>query len=159
MDWAKNREEITDPVKKEVFVLEQIEKFNKRKDMMLRGIEKSSEKIVIFTGLHEPNWRIRRFEIGYWVRASAQGKGYAEEATNALLRYAFSVLSARVITIGHSDGNEASKKIIEKLGFTKSGLRPYDHELPNGKLVDSLRYYRTDTNNLPNLDVKWGTKE
>ena len=66
MDWAKNREEIIDPIKKEAFVRDQLEKFNKRKDMMLRGIEKSSGKIVIFTGLHEPNWRIRRFEIGYW---------------------------------------------------------------------------------------------
>lgn len=157
MEWAKNRKEITDPVKKEDFVRSQKEKFKIREDMMIKGVERSSGEIVLFTGLHDPNWRIRRFEIGYWVRASAQGKGYATEATNALLRYAFSVLSARVVTIGHSKGNEASRKIIEKLGFTNAGLKPFDHELLDGTLVDSHRYYRTSIDGLPDLDVSWVT--
>lgn len=156
MDWAKDRKEQTDSIKKEAFARIQKAKFDMREDMMIRGIERSSGKIVVFTGFHDPDWRIRRFEVGYWVRSSAQGKGYAAEATNALLRYAFHVLSARVISIGHAEGNEGSQKIIEKLGFASSGIKPFDHELPDGSLINSHRYYRTDTNRLPDLDVNWG---
>ncbi|MDP9196319.1 MAG: GNAT family N-acetyltransferase [Pseudomonadota bacterium] len=156
MDWARNREDAGNPELKEIYARKAWSRFQNREDLSMIGIERTTGTPVVFTGLHGADWRIRRFEIGYWIRKSAQGKGYATEAANALLRYAFGALSARVVTIGHAEGNEASRAIIEKLGFTHAIRQPWNCEMPDGTLVDGHGYYRTHTEGLPPLDVTWG---
>jgi RimJ/RimL family protein N-acetyltransferase len=131
-------------------------KFLLREDLWLVGIEKQSARPVIWTGLHKPDWEARRFEIGYWVRAGAQGNGYAAEATNALVRYAFAALGAKRVEITHAAGNEASRRTIARLGFTQEGTKARHSLLPDGSLVDQLFYARLDAAGLPELDVKWG---
>lgn len=133
-------------------------KFTLRENLMMIGFERQSGDPVVFTGLHDVDWRIRRFEIGYWVRKSAQGKGYATEATNSMLRYAFNALSARVVIIGHATGNHTSEHIIKKLGFEHPAIVPYDHEMPDGTLVDNIRYCRFNDDNLPPLNIRWGAE-
>ncbi|MGD0306596.1 MAG: GNAT family protein [Candidatus Acidiferrales bacterium] len=59
------------------------------------------------------------YETGYWAAAKYTGRGMATEAANAAIRYAFGHLGARAISIGFFDGNEASRRIVEKLGFQK----------------------------------------
>ena len=140
----------------EVHVREAQAKFILREDLVMIGIDKNTEQPVIWTGLHRPDWQTRQFMIGYWVRKSAQGKGYATEATNALLRYAFNALAAKRVEIFHAAGNDASRRVIEKLGFVKEGVRVAAGRLPNGAIVDEHMYARFDTNGLPDLDVKWG---
>src|SRR4051812_4058769 len=43
-------------------------------------------------GLHPKDWGIRYFEIGYWLRVSAQGKGYLSEAVGLLADFAMNSL-------------------------------------------------------------------
>ena len=126
-----------------------------RKDFRMNGYERDGERLVAFTGLHAPDWKLMRFEIGYWVRESAQGHGYAAEVANAMARYAFSVLQARRVEIRHAEGNGASRAIIKKLGFHYEGRRERAHALPDGRVVDDHCYVLLSPDPLPPLDVQW----
>jgi RimJ/RimL family protein N-acetyltransferase len=153
MLWAKTLETVEET---EAMAREHAAKFLAREDLMILAFEKATSKLVVSTGLHVTSWEARNFAIGYWTRKSAHGKGYATEVTNALLRYAFNVLSAERVGIVHADGNEASAAVIRKLGFEKEGILRRNTLLPDGTLVDSHVYSRLNLDNLPALDVRWG---
>ncbi len=114
--WAKNHapEREADGA----MCAEQEEKFREGEDCMLLGFEKDTNRLVISTGLHEPDWENRVFEIGYWVRLSAQGMGYAQEATRALTDHAFNALKASIVKTAAWEHNAASLAVIARCGFT-----------------------------------------
>ncbi len=153
MLWAKV---MTDEADAEAVAREAAAKFIMREDLMILAFEKDTGQLVVSTGLHRMDWDKRHFEIGYWVRKTAHGKGYATEATNALLRYAFNELAATRVEITHADGNDASAAVIRKLGFVKEGVLRKGTMLPDGTLVDQHVYSRLNLDNLPALDVRWG---
>ena len=97
------------------------------------------------------------YETGYWVAPKYAGQGMATEAANAAIRYAFGQLGAKAISIGYFDGNEASRRIVEKLGFRKLGVahRAAARCLDGAKL-DRHEYILTSPDALPELDVSWG---
>lgn len=131
--------------------------FAARTDMRIYGFEKDSGRLVVSSGVHRFDWRIRRFEIGYWVRKSAHGLGYATECAGALTRYAFEVMGARHVCIEHAEGNDASRRVIEKLGFVKEGV--LKGKLPDhvsGGVLDSHVYSVSSAGHLAHLDAKWG---
>ena len=153
MAWAKTMSTIDED---EAVAREAAAKFIMRDDLMMLIFERDTGRLVGGSGLTRFDWDKRHFEIGYWVRTSNHGKGYATEVTNALLRYAFNALSARRVEITHADGNDASEAVIRKLGFVKEGVRREATQLPDGRLVDSHVYSRLNLDNLPALDVRWG---
>jgi RimJ/RimL family protein N-acetyltransferase len=57
-------------------------------------------------------------EIGYWLCVSYWGQGFIPEAVRELMRYAFDTLNVSAIWCGYFDGNEKSKRVTEKCGFT-----------------------------------------
>lgn len=152
MPWAK---ELGTVENNETVAIENHERFLKREDIMILGFAKDDGRLIVSTGLHRMNWDLRIFEIGYWVRTSEAGNGYATESTNALIRYAFNALSASKVTICHASGNDASARVIEKLGFEKEGVFKKDARLPNGTVTDHHWYARFDDKNLPQLKVTW----
>ena len=97
------------------------------------------------------------YETGYWVAPKYAGQGMATEAANAAIRYAFGHLGAKAISIGYFDGNEASRRIVEKLGFRKLGVA---HRAAarciDGAKLDRHEYILTSPDALPELDVSWG---
>jgi RimJ/RimL family protein N-acetyltransferase len=127
-----------------------------RADLMIVGLRRADGLPVVYTGLHRFDWTIRRFEIGYWVRKTAQGQGYATEATNALTRYAFGALAARRVQIFHAEGNDSSRRVIEKTGFHPEAVRRFDHVLPDGTITGTRDYVLYDAAALPALEVAWG---
>lgn len=65
-------------------------------------------------------------EIEYCIGASYQGKGYATEATKAVIDYGFRKIGFNKIQICVRPSNIKSKKVIEKCGFEYEGmLRDY----------------------------------
>jgi RimJ/RimL family protein N-acetyltransferase len=73
------------------------------------------------TGLHRMDWRLRSFEIGYWLRSSAVGHGYVTETALALTRMAFEQLAARRVEIRLDPSNARSRAVPERLGFRLEG--------------------------------------
>jgi RimJ/RimL family protein N-acetyltransferase len=97
------------------------------------------------------------YETGYWVAPKYAGQGMATEAANAAIRYAFGHLGAKAISIGYFDRNEASRRIVEKLGFQKLGVA---HKAAtrclDGTKLDRHESILTSPDALPELDVSWG---
>ena len=127
-----------------------------RQSIELIGVETQSNKAVIWCGLHDIDWEARQCATGYWVRKSAQGRGIATETANAMVRYAFGALGMRRVGLTHSSGNQASRRIAEKLGFTFEGIQREANMLPGGKYADRYCYARLGVNDLPELEVSWG---
>lgn len=59
----------------------------------------------------------RIFEIGFHIKSNHWRKGCAHEAAQAMIQYAFEKLNAQQLFAGHNPKNEASKKLLLKLGF------------------------------------------
>ena len=59
----------------------------------------------------------RIYEIGVHIRPEHWGRGYASEASHAIIKYGFENLDATGLFAGHNPANEASRRVLEKLGF------------------------------------------
>jgi RimJ/RimL family protein N-acetyltransferase len=92
------------------------------------------------TGLHDPNWELRAFEIGYWLRVTAIGHGYATESTRLLANFALSCLQARRVTLRCDARNNASRRVAERAGFTLEGRLRNVSLAPDGTVRDDLVY-------------------
>lgn len=64
----------------------------------------------------------KRGEVGFLFRREAWGKGYAFEAMERVLRYGFTELGLERLSARFHAGNEASRRLLEKLGFSHEGL-------------------------------------
>jgi RimJ/RimL family protein N-acetyltransferase len=79
---------------------------------------RDESEVVGGTGLHA---RVGddAFEIGYWIRASAAGRGLATETVAALTRVAFEVSGVDRVEIHVDPANDRSLAIPPKLGFVE----------------------------------------
>jgi RimJ/RimL family protein N-acetyltransferase len=67
-------------------------------------------------------------DLGYAFLPAHQGRGYATEAGAAALDFGFgSKQLARILAIVRP-GNEASMRVLEKLGMTERGVVQLDHQ-------------------------------
>ncbi len=57
-------------------------------------------------------------ELGYWIGVPYWGRGLVPEAAREILRRAFEDLKLDRVWCGYYDGNEKSRRVQEKLGFT-----------------------------------------
>lgn len=78
-------------------------------------------------------------EIEYCIGSAFQCRGFATEATKAVIDYGFSKIKLHKVQICHKSINIPSKRVIEKCGFHYDGtLRDYFYM--NGVYVDRLYY-------------------
>lgn len=63
----------------------------------------------------------RRAELGYWIGRPHWGRGYATEAADALLRWAFDALDLHRVHAGHLARNPASGAVLRKVGMRFEG--------------------------------------
>ena len=62
-------------------------------------------------------------EIGYFLKRSAWGKGYATEACKRLLQLAFEESPLTEVVATFEAGNSASRHVLKKAGFVDRGTR------------------------------------
>jgi len=60
---------------------------------------------------------------GIWINARFHGQGYGIEAFDARARFAFETLGLRRLENGFYAGNEASRRMQERLGYQIEGMR------------------------------------
>lgn len=63
-------------------------------------------------------------DIGYWVGPDYWDNGYATEATRAVIAYGFKTLGLPRIQASCFTGNDASARVLQKVGMREVGFLP-----------------------------------
>jgi len=100
------------------------------KEFLASAIEENELRLVIRLrrdgrlcggiGLH-PDDQHQRAELGYWIGVPFWGSGYATEAARAVVRYGFEHLNFNRIFAAHFAGNDASARVLQKIGMQYEG--------------------------------------
>jgi [ribosomal protein S5]-alanine N-acetyltransferase len=119
------------------------------RDAIRWAIELGEHAEMIGTvGLLRFDFEHRRAEVGYEMARRLWGRGLATEAVAAVIRYGFSVLGLHRIEAGVLPGNDASVRVIQKLGFREEGTRR-DYLYVKGRF-ESFRWFSLlETDGLP----------
>ena len=136
MPWAQALPTLEES---EITVRKGLARFTAREDLWLLCFAKESGRLVVASGLHRIDWRVPKFEIGYWCRTSACGLGYTTEAVQAIAGFAREKLNARRIEIRMDDRNERSARVAERAGFLlevilKNDVRALDGQLSHTRI-------------------------
>ncbi len=86
------------------------------------GVARRNDDAIIGTcTLANVDARNRRAEIGFVLRRDQWGQGYMFEATCTLLRFTFEQLALHRLEADVDPRNEASIRLLERLGFQREG--------------------------------------
>jgi RimJ/RimL family protein N-acetyltransferase len=107
-----------------------------RENLPVAIVERATGRIIGSSGLHRIDWTYRLFEIGYWVRADAEGRGYASETARLLARLAFDELDANRVELRIDSRNVRSLRVAERLGFVLEGTLRRKMPAPGGEPTD-----------------------
>lgn len=80
-----------------------------------------------------------RAELGYVLRRDHWGGGWMREALEALLDQAFGAMGLRRLEASVSGPNDASQRLLERLGFEREGVRR-ERWITRGEPEDSVMY-------------------
>lgn len=80
-----------------------------------------------------------RTDIGYWLAKPYWNRGIMTEAVRRYVDYAFTELDVVRLTAEVFAGNEASVRVLQKVGFVQEG-RFRKHRQKDGELVDVLYF-------------------
>lgn len=124
---------------------QQIESLEKARQDSLEGADfrlllfaKETGELVGSSGLHRINWKVRKFEIGYWAVTAHSGKGYITEAVERITQYCIEELQANRVEIRCDALNVKSAAVPKRLGFKLEGVLRKDDVDPNGNLRDTF---------------------
>lgn len=132
----------------EINTRQAIAKFTTRQDLRYHFHDRSNGEHIGSSGLHRIDWRVPRFEIGYWIRSSRVGNGYVSETVRALSRLAFEQLGANRVEIRCDDLNRASARVAERCGFELEGTLLNWRRGPDGSLRHERVYAMTGAGQL-----------
>jgi RimJ/RimL family protein N-acetyltransferase len=133
MPWAH---EAPVPVEQTVELLRSFRgQFDLGQNFVFGMLSSDEAEVVGGTGLH-PRVGDGALEIGYWVRASRAGQGFATEAAAALTRVAFEVDGIERVEIRVDPANAESLAIPRKLGFVEEGTLRHRLHGPDGKPLE-----------------------
>jgi RimJ/RimL family protein N-acetyltransferase len=104
------------------------------------GIAQRTDDAIIGTvTLYNLSFDNRRAEMGYALGRAHWGKGYMQEALQALLGYAFGELDLHRLEADVDPRNAASIRSLERLGFQREGYLRERWQV-NGEIQDALFY-------------------
>ncbi|MGO8946677.1 MAG: GNAT family N-acetyltransferase [Ktedonobacterales bacterium] len=134
-----------------IFIRRAMSQWLVRENLMLGLFDSETGRYIGGTGLHPRQWQLRFFEIGYWVRKSAEGRGYVTEAVRLLTDYAFDSLAANRIVIRCDARNLRSAAVARRLGFVQEALLRNDSIAEDGTIRSTLVFALTPD------DPRWST--
>jgi RimJ/RimL family protein N-acetyltransferase len=80
--------------------------------------ERSTGQFVGCCGLSPRRPEERVLEVGFHLLPKHWGKGLAGEAAQTVIRFAFEQIGAKALFAGHHPANAASRRLLQRLGFT-----------------------------------------
>jgi ribosomal-protein-alanine N-acetyltransferase len=108
------------------------------------GIARRDDDLVIGTcSLYRPDFAHRRSEVGFALGRAHWGRGYAAEALDVVMTYAFERLDLHRLEADVDPRNEPSLRALERAGFRREGYQrerwQVDGELQDSVLLGVLR--------------------
>src|SRR5262249_17100161 len=95
------------------------------------------DDLVGYVGTHHIDRAHLEGELSFWMGPSVTGRGFATEAAMAALHFGFDALGLNRICAYHMVKNEASKRVLMRLGMQQEGyLR--QRVLKHGQFEDVL---------------------
>jgi len=92
---------------------------------------------AIGMGVNSMNYRGR---IGYWVAASARGRGVCTRALRLLSRWGLDERALQRLDLITDPDNAASQRVAEKVGFRREGVLRAHLRHPDGRISDSVMF-------------------
>jgi ribosomal-protein-serine acetyltransferase len=87
-------------------------------------------RIIGGVGVGGMNGDLKRGELGYWITAEQEGRGYVTAAVSALVDYVWKTFPEVVrFQIRTSASNPRSAAVAERCGFKHEGLLRRDHQV------------------------------
>lgn len=114
-----------------------------REDLMVGVWERATGRYLGGSGLHRIDWSVPAFEIGYWLRTSSWGQGYASETVRVLCRFAFETLAANRVEIRCDARNSRSVAVPRRLGFGQEATLRNECRDGAGELRDTMIFAMT----------------
>jgi ribosomal-protein-alanine N-acetyltransferase len=105
----------------------------------LAMVERSREAVVGSVQLAVASAQHRRGEMGYVLARAQWGRGYATEASAALLRFGFENLGLHKISATCAPANIASVRVLTKIGMRPEGYL-HEHLYVRGRWQDRLLF-------------------
>jgi ribosomal-protein-serine acetyltransferase len=106
----------------EVWIRTQHDKWQTGEEFQFVIRDATSQRFLGGCGLNHVN-RVHRFaNLGYWVRTSECGRGFASRAAHLAAQYGLRELGLLRIEIVVALGNHGSHRVAEKLGAFKEGV-------------------------------------
>jgi ribosomal-protein-serine acetyltransferase len=139
MPWAHEPQSVD---ASEAYAREARASFDARRELPLFLFLRQDGTFVGGSGLHRIHWEVPSFEIGYWIRTSRVGRGYATEATRRIADFAFDELRAERVEIWCDAGNERSVAVAQRAGFALEARMARHRRDMAGELADSLCFAR-----------------
>ena len=90
----------------------------------LAVFEQTSDRLLGMMGLTHLSGFSPKGEVGYWVRLSETGKGFATDALRTLQHYCRDELGFVRLDACVATNNLASQAVLRKCGFVREGLKP-----------------------------------
>ncbi|SHK29194.1 Protein N-acetyltransferase, RimJ/RimL family [Hathewaya proteolytica DSM 3090] len=111
----------------------------------------SSDKVIGFIGidnisLDKNHDHLNSCYIGYTINTDYWNKGFATEATKALIKHLLEIEQRDEIWTSHYNFNSQSKRVIEKCGFIYRFSKEKSLKTLDGKIVQELCYSITKQN-------------
>ncbi len=119
------------------FIADAADERRRRRSLVL-GIAVAGE-LAGTVGLHYVDWFDRTAEVGYWIGAHFEGRGYVTRAVRALLGVAYGAAGLHRLVIRCADGNDRSRRVAERLGFRREGLLR-EAQWVGGRFLDQHLY-------------------
>ena len=127
----------------EAYVCHELEKWAQREYLSMSIWEKETGQYLGGVGLYGIRWEARSFQMGYWLRAAQEGRGYMTEAARLLCDFAFHTLQATRVEIRCDTRNVRSAGIPRRLGFAYEETLQSSSLTPQGEPIGDLVFSMT----------------
>lgn len=106
-------------------------------DKFLAVYEPNDHKVIGFICLNGESEKI--LDLGFCFNSKHEGKGYATEASTAVINYAFNTLQVERLESGTANLNDPARRLLQRLNFSKQNEEILSFRTtPEGKPIEFI---------------------
>lgn len=128
---------LTDLAGAHALLAENHDRFRVRTSLQWGVARRADDQVIGTCSLYRPDFPNRRSELGFALAHACWGRGFASEAIELAITYAFTTLQLHRLEADVDPRNVASLRTLERAGFQREGYLRERYHL-NGETQDSV---------------------